>query len=408
MNINERVVAVLSGEKPDRIPFICRLDFWFRGLTHQGNLPVNYVGISLPEIHQSVGLGQEDWLSPFAHKYLNLELVIYFDGKKIHHEYEPEICFFPDLWGLIPVDQPGEVVTELITPAGKLVCSHRILDENIRSGITRPQMIHHPISDPDHFRIYEYIIEHTELVPRFEAFLAKAEEMGDSGFLVPTLNRVPFQSILIDVMGEINCFYALYDTPDQIDRLLQVIDLHTTQLLESLDDFDCPYIEFIDNLDGFMTNPRLFGRYVLPSYQKYADILHSQGKKLGSHTDGNLHNLVPLMVESGLDVCESFTPAPMTDCTLEEALNYWSDGPLVWGGIPSYYLEERFPEEKLYKYIHSLMEMVADKLIILGIADAVMSDNQIDRVQWIARRIQGESYNDQTHMAWMDKPRKCG
>ena len=79
------------------------------------------------------------------------------------------------------------------------------------------------------------------------------------------------------------------------------------------------YVEFPDNLHGGMTNPRLFARYCLPDYQRYIGVLHGQGRKVGSHTDGDVGPLLALLKESGLDVCESFSPFPLTACTFDEA-----------------------------------------------------------------------------------------
>jgi len=389
LSINERVLAVLADEDQGRIPFIGRMDFWYKGLTYQNKLPGEYAGKDLQEIHRSIGFGRQEWLAPCAFKYRGLELVVYFEGQEIIHETDPEIAFFPDLWGIVPADQAGEFITELRTPVGKLVCAHRVTEASLRSGTTRPILIKPPVAEPGDFMVYEYLIERSEFVPYFERFSKKVEEVGGWGFLVPTLNRVPFQSVLIDVMGEIACFFGLYDYPEQLERLIKVIDLQTTELLENLAGFEYPYIEFVDNLEGMMTNPRLFQRFALPSYQKYSEIAHNQGKKLGSHTDGDLKNLVPLLANSGLDVCESFTPAPLTGCTLEEALNSWGEGPLIWGGIPSYYLEERVPEDEFRNYVHDLLSLVKERPIILGVADAVMADNLLDRVAWISQQIEG-------------------
>ncbi|MBK5108424.1 MAG: hypothetical protein JJE12_09835 [Anaerolineales bacterium] len=313
---------------------------------------------------------------------------MYRDGEKILHEYEPVIDFFPDLWGLVPVDREGEIITDLVTPIGKLTSSHRVIKGSLSSGVTRLNLIKHPIVDPDDFNIYQYMIEHSEFVPMYEEFFRRSEELGGSGFLVPTLNRVPFQSVLIDAMGEIACFLGLHYHPNLIDRLMAAIDQQIVVMLENLSEFDYPYIEFVDNLDGVMTNPRLFREFVLPSYQKYADILHDQGKKIGSHTDGNLKILLPLLAGCGLDVCESFTPLPLTDCSLEEALDSWETNPLIWGGIPSSILEQRVPEYEFRKYIESLLTSIKGRPIILGIADAVMTDNLIERVKWIAERVE--------------------
>ena len=169
---------------------------------------------------------------------------------------------------------------------------------------------------------------------------------------------------------------------------MEAVDRQIVEILERLSGLDAPYVEFIDNLDGVMTNPPLFQKYLVPCYQRYADILHRQGKQLGSHTDGNLKTLVQLLPGSGLDVCESFTPAPVTDCTFEEAWQAWENGPLIWGGIPSYFLEARLPEPEFKERMERLLELVQDRPIILGIADALMSDNEVERVQWIAGRVE--------------------
>jgi hypothetical protein len=387
-DITGRVRAVLQNRKPDRIPFVSRMDFWHRGMSYQRRLPAAYDGMSLSGIHQMIGLGQEDWLAPCAFKYNNLELVSSRDGRELLHIYEPEISFFPDLWGLLPVDQPGEMTTELISPAGRLILKHNLLSESLSAGISRPQLIERPVRGPDDYATYAYILEHAQFVPRFEEFHRREQELAGLGYLVPALNRVPFQSLLIDVLGEMPLFYALHDIPAQVERLLEAVDRQTVEILERLSGLVVPYVEFIDNLDGAMTNPRLFQKYLIPCYQRYAGILHRQGKQLGSHTDGNLKKLVQLLPGSGLDVCESFTPAPVTECTFEEAWEAWKNGPLIWGGIPSYFLEARLPEAEFRDRMERLLELVQDRPIILGVADAVMSDNEVERVQWIARRVE--------------------
>jgi hypothetical protein len=153
-SVNKRVWAVLEEEKPDRIPFISRMDFWHKGLAYQNKIPEKFGGMDLEEIHRSVGIGQEEWMSPHAFKYRNLELILYSEGEVIHQEHEPEIEFFPDLWGIIPVDRAGEITVELRTPAGKLTCLHRVTEDSIRSGTTRPQLVKHPVVESGDFKIY--------------------------------------------------------------------------------------------------------------------------------------------------------------------------------------------------------------------------------------------------------------
>jgi uroporphyrinogen-III decarboxylase len=146
-------------------------------------------------------------------------------------------------------------------------------------------------------------------------------------------------------------------------------------------------VEFPDNLHGLMTNPRLFKKYCLPHYQKYTEILHSQGKKVGSHMDGELKQLLGLITETGLDICESFSPFPLTGCLLKEALQAWQNGPMIWGGIPSTLLEDRTSQSEFEDSIDQILDLVKEGPFILGVVDLFMRHNSLERVRYIATRL---------------------
>jgi hypothetical protein len=387
-SIRQRVLAVLEGRKPDRLPFIDRMDFWYKGLSYQAKIPAQFAGKELSQVHQEIGFGMEDWMWPVAFKFATVEVIQQLEGQEIFHEYEPEITNFPTLWGMIPTDRAGVTTTELITPVGKLALQHKMLIESVISGTTRPQIVTRPLRTEDDYRVYEYLIEHMEIRPRFQAFLQREAELDSFGYLVPMITRMPFQTLLIDAIGEVELFYALHDNPGPVERLLHVLDQQVCAVLGELAGLPVPMVEFPDNLECAMTNPRLFRKYFLPYSQPYSQILHSQGKQMASHTDGNLKTLLRLLPESGLDICESFTPWPITQCTFEEAWAAWEKGPLIWGGIPSYYLEARVPEEEFHNRIEQLLALIGDRPIILGVGDAVMSDNDVERVRWIAQRVE--------------------
>jgi hypothetical protein len=387
LSIRDRVVAVLNDERPDRIPFIDRIEFWYKNRIYEGTMPEEYKGMSESEVHRAVGIGQEKWRLPYVYKYHGVEVISKIGDEPYYHEIAPELDFFPAIWDLIPDDRPGITRTEYVTPVGTLTVEHEMLEKMIATG-TRPYFKKRPVVEEADYRILEYVIEHAEYIPRYDEFYAEETDLGDHGFLVPNIERVPFQTLLLDIVGEIQFFYDLYDRPGLVERLLRVLDAQVTEKLEKMADFDVPLVEFVDNLDGSMTNPRLFEKYSLPAYQRYADILHKQNKKMGSHTDGNLKPLVDLIAECGLDISESFTPTPITELPFAEAWETWKDGPIIWGGIPSYYLQEDVDEEVFQDYLEDLLTTIGDRPIILGVGDAVMSDNMIDRVQYIARRVE--------------------
>ncbi len=194
----------------------------------------------------------------------------------------------------------------------------------------------------------------------------------------------------MEYLGEAPLFYALHDDSRAVERLLQLLDEQLTSMLRQLELLPAPYIEFPDNLHGMMTNPRLFQRYCLPQLQCYTGLLHAQGKKAGSHTDGDVKPLLNLLAISGLDVCESVSPAPLTPATIEEIWDAWQSGPVIWGAIPTPILEERTPEEEFRAYVEHLLQVVGQGPIILGLVDLFMRHNSIERVKYIAAQLQGQ------------------
>ena len=390
--MRDRVLAILEGQKPDRQPFIDRIEIWYQCKSQQKDMPVKFEGMSLNEIHRAVGIGRQKFTAPYAFKLRNVEAVYTFENVVIYRESDPITEYFPAQWPpeLVPRDKPGVTVIDYITPKGNLNLKYEVTQSMIDlsgSGIL-PYLTEHLIKDKGDYRIAEYIIENTDIIPRFNHIQADESDLGDNGYVVPCIHRIPFQQALLEYLGEMHLFKALYDMPQQLERLIQVLDQQFMEILGHLAELPVIYVEFGDNLDGMMTNPKLYKTYCLPYYQKYVDILHGQGKKVGSHTDGNLKPLLGLLKKSGLDVCESFSPFPLTECTFEEAWIEWQNKLIIWGGIPSPILEERTTETEFQEFVHRLLDTVGQQPIIIGVGDMVLGNNLIERVEYIADQVE--------------------
>jgi hypothetical protein len=387
--MRRRALAVMAGEKPDRLPLITRLETWYKSHQLTGTLPVEYRQMTLPELHAALKIGQLKFMVPFAWRLRGVEVRAWFNGELFYSEYEPVIENFPGMWDLVPTDRAGTTVTELITPAGKLTLQHTLLEENILAG-TEPYLKEHLLKEDADYRTVEYILERLEYLPRYQNYKEEQARLGEEAFVVPLLNRIPFQQALLEYLGEEALFYSLHDCPGQVARLLEILDRQMVEMLYQLRDLDALYVEFPDNLHGLMTNPRLFREYCLPAYQKYIEILHRQDKKAGSHTDGDVKPLLKLLVESGLDVCESFSPYPLTSCRFEEAAEAWKAGPIIWGGIPSPILEEGTHPDEFEAFLEHLLDHI-HRPLILGVVDLFMRHNSIERVRRIAQMLENQT-----------------
>lgn len=384
--MRQRTLSVLRGEKPTRLPFITRLEAWYKSHTRTNTLPGYLQGMTLDQVHDAVGIGRLKFSSPFAFRLRGVEIRSTFNNESLYQCYEPVIENFPGMWDIVPTDRAGETVTEMITPRGRLLLVHKLLPDNVLNG-TDPYLKRHLLQDENDWQVLEYILEKAEYVPLYKKIYEEEALLGEHGFVVPLLYRIPFQQVLLEYLGEVPLFRALHQNTSQVRRLFDILDQQMMSIIQEISGLDVPYVEFPDNLHGPMTSPRLFKEYCLPMYQKYCDALHAQGKKVGSHTDGDMRPLLNLLPQTGLDVCESFSPSPLTRCTFEEAWTAWDKGPLIWGAIPSPILEEWVSESDFHAYMQNLFEKI-DRPIILGIVDLFMSHNSIERAASIASWIE--------------------
>ncbi len=388
--MRERMLTVLSGGKPARLPFITRLETWYKSHTRTNTMPEHLQGLSLNQVHQAVGIGRLKFSAPLAFRLRGVEVKATFNGEPLFQGFEPVIENFPGMWDIVPSDRPGETITEFKTPVGRLGLKHQLLAENVSTG-TDPYLKHHLIQSDEDYQVLEYILEKIECVPLFERIHADEAEIGEQGLVVPLINRIPFQQVLLEYLGEIPLFKALQQRSNSVQHLFELLDSQMMEIIQLISSLDVPYVEFPDNLHGPMTSPRLFKSYCLPAYQKYCDALHVQGKKVGSHTDGDMRPLLNLLPETGLDVCESFSPSPLTNCTFDDAWRAWEHGPLIWGAIPSVILEEWVSEADFQSYMHNLFASI-NRPIIFGIVDLFMHHNSIERAASIASWIEAGNF----------------
>jgi hypothetical protein len=387
MDIYDRVVTVLKGGKPDRLPFCTRLEIWHRGLQRTGHLPERFATTPLTQIHAQTRTGQEKYFNIHNMRLRGVEIIARLDGVEYFHEKDPVVDTFPRLYSLVDFEKPGTTDIDIITPKGTLTVRHQMLQSMIDDGM-HPYLNITPIKDASDYPAFEYVIENAEFVYRFDEYRALQAEIGKVGYVVPMTERMPFQQLLIDCVGEISLFYLMNDDPQLFDKLMRLLDEKLQEALRGLANFEGHMIEFPDNLEAQMTNPNFFRDYSLPYYQKYADLVHGFGLKMSSHTDGNLKPLLGLLKESGLDVCESISPAPLTVYTFDEVWKAWEGGPIIWAGIPSPILEPRTSEADFQAYIDHMLELIDEPRIILGVGDMVLPINTIERVEYIAQRIE--------------------
>ncbi|MCL5019963.1 MAG: hypothetical protein M1426_05825 [Patescibacteria group bacterium] len=242
----------------------------------------------------------------------------------------------------------------------------------------------YPVKSVEDIPAVEYIITHTDFEPDYETYYDYEKAVGEDGFPMVVAGLDPFHEILLRYTGYEFGYVLLHTHHREFEKLLSVITQKFAERDEVILSSPAQLICIGQHFDGQMTPPPVFKKYFLPYYQKLADQLHAHGKKLACHADADLTGLLELVMESGFDMAECYTCAPMVSCTLKETRRIWGKKVIIFGGIPSTLLTSAISESEFRRYIDNLFKTIAPgDAIILGIGDNVMPEAIWDRFLYL-------------------------
>lgn len=138
-----------------------------------------------------------------------------------------------------------------------------------------------------------------------------------------------FENILMDVAAE----------PDFAEELMDRI---TDQFLAYVD-FTCRNLPDIDAVmfgddwgdqRGVIVGPERWRKLLKPRYARIYDAVHARGKLVISHCCGSVYDIMPDLIEIGLDVLESVQPEAR-NMNPYELKKKWGDKMAFWGCLGS-------------------------------------------------------------------------
>jgi uroporphyrinogen decarboxylase len=260
MNSRERVLTAFAHEQPDRVPAWC-------------------------------GASAEFWAN--AKNRLNLDdeaLRLYFgdDFRRVSARY------------VGPVDELSPGVTSR-TPFGVP-----------RNGFGYGQAITHPLAGAAPRQIHEYSWPDPSFVD--VSCICSEVEAYQGQFAILGGEWSPFWHDLIDLLGMENMYLKMYDEPELIDTILRhIVDYYVAVNQRVLDAAGKGIdIFFIGNDFGSQRGPLLseamFRRFILPCLARLVDIGHAYGLQVMLHCCGGFAELIPAMIEVGVDALHGLQP----------------------------------------------------------------------------------------------------
>lgn len=113
----------------------------------------------------------------------------------------------------------------------------------------------------------------------------------------------PFEQLQF-IRGTENLYMDLADPAPGFFEFLEKMQDFYCRLLTKWAQTDVDCLTFMDDWGSqrsLLISPAMWRQYFKPLYQQYIDIAHSHGKKISMHSDGYTLDIIPDLIEMGLD-----------------------------------------------------------------------------------------------------------
>jgi hypothetical protein len=281
------------------------------------------------------------------------------------------------------------VVTTYRTPAGTVSTRYRSSEKLEEVGIGSLE-VEHMIKGPEDYAVVEYLLTHMCYSPTYDAYRAYEAEIGEDGYPLVAAGDCPFHHFLQKLTGYQTGYYHLFDYPDRVESLLRTMEqIERERVWPLVANSPAKLILHGVHFDSSITPPPFFSKYITPYYQDLSALLHEHDKTLCMHADNDSRLILEHIREAGYDMVETFTTTPQVSCTLDEARQAWGNSMIIWGAVPSVILEETYSDEAFEAYMRGIFRTVAPgDAFILGVADNVMPDARLDRLERITEMVE--------------------
>jgi hypothetical protein len=354
MTFRERLLAALDGRRPDVLPWFADLSYWYHAQTLAGHLPDEYEGdAGFVRLHADHHVG---YYLGYAPVYVDA-----YDGVEVSSR------------------TAGHLRTiRWRTPVGEIRGSNRLLPATASEAPVK-----WPVTSPDDLRVLRYIADATQTTPNYERYELLNRLAGDQGHPTVLPPRSPISQMLAQWTGAVHLTYLLADARAEVELTLQSLARAADGAYDAIAASPAPFVEFPDNLSGEVVTG-LFERYQFDYYVRRIERLHAVRKKVGTHLDGTLKGILPLLAKTGLDFVESITPAPVGDVAVHRLRELAGPDIILFGGVPGAMLAPPFGADDVRRQVEAIVEhhWAAGKFI-LGVADQVPPNGDMGLVRLI-------------------------
>jgi len=182
-----------------------------------------------------------------------------------------------------------------------------------RSGIGYGQPINHPLANASMTEVHKYPWPDPAWMD-VSGIHADAEKYGGQ-YAILGGEWSPFWHDVIELLGMRNMYVKMYREPELADAIFEHAVDYYVAVSQNIFEAAADVIDifFIGNDFGSRNGPllseKLFRRFVLPHLKRLIDLGHAYGLKVMLHCCGGFFELIPSMIEAGLDGLHAVQPS---------------------------------------------------------------------------------------------------
>lgn len=188
------------------------------------------------------------------------------------------------------------------------------------------------IKSPADYKVMQWIVEHTELLPDYGAYARAEERLGDWGVPLVFAGRTPAMVINVDLAGtEQFCLDLAAEVPE-LFALYEAMRRQFVQATSLVAAGPGRHVKWLENLTISMLGPRWYRQLLGSVYEECVPRLARAGKRVMVHYDGALRVIADQIAAAPFHMIESLTEPPEGDMTYAECRAAWPDK-LFWANI---------------------------------------------------------------------------
>jgi len=371
MTHKERILRTITGRETDFLPFVPRLDLWYRSNKTNRTLPEKYKTATLMEITEDLDIGYHAVVPDFKdvtcpedeiYRALGIHRLRQMPYRVETDSIEKKVTYDKDVTTVVYSTPYGDIRTRVLYD-----------DTMKKAGISISHILEYAIKSISDFEAAAYIFRNLKVKPNYKEYDEFRDMIGDRGIAVAftSLAASPMHLIQRELMPMDTFFFEQFDHPSELETLAEAIKEHFMDVFDIVCGSSAEIIFSGANYDRSITYPPYFEKHIMPYLAKQSELLHAKGKLLLTHTDGENKGLLELYLRSGIDIADSICPYPMTSHTLRDVRDVFGEKITVWGGIPSVsVLKSSMSDLEFERYLNGMLENAGNgDHLIAAIAD---------------------------------------